>query len=53
MKFIHNIFDRMEPSFTKGGKYEKYYAVFEMFDTFSVNQALRRTAPLTCVMVST
>ena len=34
MKFIHNMFDRMEPSFTKGGKYEKYYAVFEMFDTF-------------------
>ncbi|MDO4250676.1 MAG: NADH:ubiquinone reductase (Na(+)-transporting) subunit B [Moraxella sp.] len=34
MKFIHNIFDRMEPSFKKGGKYEKYYAVFEMFDTF-------------------
>ncbi|MDO5650706.1 MAG: NADH:ubiquinone reductase (Na(+)-transporting) subunit B [Moraxella sp.] len=34
MKFIHNIFDRIEPSFTKGGKYEKYYAVFEMFDTF-------------------
>ncbi|WII95628.1 NADH:ubiquinone reductase (Na(+)-transporting) subunit B [Moraxella haemolytica] len=34
MKFIHNIFDRMEPSFTKGGKYEKYYAIFEMFDTF-------------------
>lgn len=34
MKFIHNLFDRMEPSFTKGGKYEKYYAVFEMFDTF-------------------
>ncbi len=34
MKFIHNIFDRMEPSFAKGGKYEKYYAVFEMFNTF-------------------
>lgn len=34
MKFIHDIFDRMHPSFTKGGKYEKYYAVFEMFDTF-------------------
>lgn len=34
MKFIHNIFDRMEPSFAKGGKYEKYYAVFEIFDTF-------------------
>lgn len=34
MKFIHNIFDRLEPQFSKGGKYEKYYAVFEMFDTF-------------------
>lgn len=34
MKFIHNMFDRMEPAFTKGGKYEKYYAIFEMFDTF-------------------
>lgn len=34
MKFIHNVFDKMEPAFSKGGKYEKYYAVFEMFDTF-------------------
>ena len=34
MKFIHNMFDRLEPKFTKGGKYEKYFAVFEMFDTF-------------------
>lgn len=34
MKFIHNFFDKLEPSFTKGGKYHKYYALFEMFDTF-------------------
>lgn len=34
MKFIHNVFDKMGPAFSKGGKYEKYYAVFEMFDTF-------------------
>lgn len=34
MKFIHNIFDRLEPSFAKGGKHHKYYAIFEMFDTF-------------------
>ncbi|WP_227428821.1 NADH:ubiquinone reductase (Na(+)-transporting) subunit B [Psychrobacter sp. I-STPA6b] len=34
MKFIHNIFDRAAPHFEKGGKYEKYYAVYEMFDTF-------------------
>ncbi|STZ62798.1 Na(+)-translocating NADH-quinone reductase subunit B [Moraxella lacunata] len=34
MKFLHNLFDRTKPSFTKGGKYEKYYAVWEAFDTF-------------------
>lgn len=34
MKFIHNIFDRMEPNFVNGGKYEKFYPMFEMFDTF-------------------
>lgn len=34
MKFLNNIFDRMEPAFSKGGKYEKYFAVYEMFDTF-------------------
>lgn len=34
MKFFHNMFDRLEPSFTKGGKYQKYYAIFEAFDTF-------------------
>ncbi len=34
MKFIHNIFDKAEPHFTHGGKYEKYFAVYEMFDTF-------------------
>ncbi|WP_026213011.1 NADH:ubiquinone reductase (Na(+)-transporting) subunit B [Faucicola boevrei] len=34
MKFIHDMFDKAEPHFTHGGKYEKYFAVFEMFDTF-------------------
>lgn len=34
MKFIHNIFDRMHPAFAKGGKYQKYHAIYEMFDTF-------------------
>lgn len=34
MKFIHNFFDKAEPAFTKGGKYHRYYAVYEMFDTF-------------------
>lgn len=34
MKAIRNLFDKLEPHFSKGGKYEKYYAVYEMFDTF-------------------
>ncbi len=34
MKFLHNIFNNLEPHFTNGGKYEKYFAVYEMFDTF-------------------
>lgn len=35
MKPIRNFFDKLEPHFTKGGKYEKYYAIYEMFDTFA------------------
>jgi Na+-transporting NADH:ubiquinone oxidoreductase subunit B len=34
MKAIRNVFDKLEPHFEKGGKYEKYYALFEVFDTF-------------------
>lgn len=34
MKLIHNFFDKIEPHFTHGGKYAKYFAVYEMFDTF-------------------
>ena len=29
MKFLENIFDKLEPHFKKGGKYEKLYAPFE------------------------
>ncbi len=31
---IRKIFDSLQPHFDKGGKFEKYHAVFEMFDTF-------------------
>lgn len=34
MKPIRNFFDRIEPHFQKGGKFEKYYALYEVFDTF-------------------
>ena len=38
--------DSIEPHFTKGGKYEKYYAVYEMFDTiFYTPKTVTKFAP--------
>jgi len=34
MKFLRNFLDRQQPRFKAGGKFEKYYALFEMVDTF-------------------
>lgn len=34
MKPIRNFFDTLEPHFEKGGKYEKWYPIYEVFDTF-------------------
>ena len=31
---IRNFLDRIEPEFHKGGRYEKWYPIYEMFDTF-------------------
>lgn len=33
MKFLRNLLDSMEPQFVKGGKYEKFYALYEAADT--------------------
>ena len=33
MKALRKAFDRLEPLFHKGGKYERFYAIYEMFDT--------------------
>ena len=34
MKAIRRFFDRIEPHFDKGGRYGKYYALYEVLDTF-------------------
>ena len=34
MKFLRDVLDRQEPHFMKGGKFEKFYALYEMIDTF-------------------
>mgnify|MGYP001628230637 FL=1 len=31
---LRNFFDRIEPQFEKGGKYEKYFPVYEMVESF-------------------
>lgn len=34
MKFLRKILDQQEPHFVKGGKFEKFFALYEMADTF-------------------
>lgn len=34
MKAIQNFFERIEPNFTKGGKFEVMFPLYEVFDTF-------------------
>lgn len=34
MRAIRRFFDKIEPHFVKGGKWEKYYALYEVVDTF-------------------
>ena len=34
MKAIRSFLDRLEPLFTKGGRFEQFYALFEAVDTF-------------------
>lgn len=34
MKAIQNFFEKIEPTFTKGGKLESLFPLYEMFDTF-------------------
>lgn len=34
MKFLHNILEKQKPMFEKGGKFEKFYYLFEAGETF-------------------
>ena len=35
MKAIHNLFEKVKPSFTEGGKWEKFFPVYDAFETFA------------------
>ena len=39
MSRLRRFLDKLEPSFLPGGKYQKYFAVFEMIDTFLYSPA--------------
>ena len=46
MKGLRNVLDRMEPLFQQGGRYERYYALYEMVDTLFYSPAdVTRNAP--------
>ena len=34
MKPLRNALDKLEPHFEQGGRFEKYYSLYEVFDTF-------------------
>ena len=43
---LRKLLDRLEPLFHKGGKYEKYYALYEAVDTIFYSPAsVTRSAP--------
>ena len=43
---LRNYFHSMEPHFEKGGKYEKYYPIFEMVETiFFTSNTVTKAAP--------
>ena len=46
MKFLRKTFDNLEPHFHKGGRFEKWFALYEMVDTifFQPNSVTRSTA---------
>lgn len=46
MKFLRNAFDKMEPAFHKGGRFEKWYALYEAVDTglFQPSDVTRTTS---------
>lgn len=39
MKFLEHFFDKQKPLFTKGGKLEKFYPLYEALDTFAFSPA--------------
>ena len=39
MARVRRFLDRIEPSFQKGGQYEKFFALYEMVDTFAYSPA--------------
>ncbi len=46
MNRVRRFLDRLHPYFAKGGPYEKYYALYEMVDTFIYTPAdVTRTSP--------
>ncbi|MEM6297978.1 MAG: NADH:ubiquinone reductase (Na(+)-transporting) subunit B [Bacteroidota bacterium] len=44
MKFLHNILEKQKPMFEKGGKFERFYYLFEAAETFAFTPATTTAA---------
>ena len=38
---LRNFFDKLEPSFSKGGKYERYFPIYEMIESLAFTSEIR------------
>ena len=45
MKRLRNIFDKLEPHFSKGGKFSGLYYLYEVFESFFFSANKTKTAP--------
>ena len=41
MQFMRNILDKIEPHFSKDGKFSKYYPIYEAADTFLFSPSIK------------
>ena len=53
MAGLRKMLDRIEPMFSRGGRFEKLGALYEMLDTFLTRRATSRRARRTFVTPST
>lgn len=47
---MRRLLNNIKPHFDRGGRFEKYYALYEMVDTFYIRQTTRPALHRMCAM---